>query len=90
MSPSERLRWAVAPVQPRSTLLLWGGLALFFASGGASLLFAVPKVLLLPLYAGMLAGWLIACAGAIGTVRCLYGEASAQMRKVHAERMKDQ
>lgn len=86
----ERLRWAVAPVQQRGLVLLWGGFTLFAASGAVSMLGAMPAAVNYLLYAGMLAGWSIAAAGVIGCVRGLYGQASAEMRKVHAERMQDE
>ncbi len=89
MSPIERLRWASAPVQERSIALLWSGLALFVASGGLSVLYEVTPVMKLLLYAGMFAGWVIAAAGMTGYLRCLYGQATAEMRKVHSERLKD-
>ena len=90
MSPLERLRWAIAPVQERSTTLLWSGIALFVASGGLSVLFEVTTVMKLLLYAGMLAGWVVAALGITGYLRCLYGQATAEMRRVHSERMKDE
>ena len=90
MSPLERLRWAIAPVQERSTTLLWSGIALFVASGGLSVLFEVTTVMKLLLYAGMLAGWVVAALGITGYLRGLYGQATAEMRRVHSERMKDE
>lgn len=90
MSPLERLRWAVAPVQPRSLALLWGGFALFVACGAFSMLGPIPLVLKIPLYAGMFAGWAIAAAGMTGYLRCLFGLAGAEMRRVHAERMHEE
>lgn len=90
MSPVECLRWAIAPLQRRSLVLFWGGLGLFVASGGISVLFAVPVVIMLPLHAGMLVGWLAAAAGMVGTVRRLFGHAFAEMRKAQAERLKDE
>lgn len=90
MSPIERLRWAIAPVQERSTALLWSGIALFVASGGISVLYETTNLMTLLLYVGMLAGWLIAALGMTGYLRCLYGQATAEMRRVHSERMKDE
>lgn len=90
MSPLERLRWAVAPVQQRSLALLWGGFALFMVSGALPLLVPIamaPKVLL---YAGMFTGWAIAAAGMTGYLRCLWGAASTEMRRVQAGRMQDE
>lgn len=90
MSPLERLRWATAPVLERSTALLWSGLALFVASGGISVLYQTTNLMTLLLYAGMLSGWLIAALGMTGYLRSLYGQATAEMRRVHSERMKDE
>lgn len=42
------------------------------------------------LYAGMLAGWSIAAAGMAGYLRYLFRQASAEMRRVQAERMQDE
>jgi hypothetical protein len=89
LSFNDRIRWATAPVQRRSLALLWGGFALFAASGGVSMLVGLPEPLLLLLYVGMLAGWVSAAAGMVGYVRCLFGLAAAEMRKVQSERMKD-
>ncbi len=90
MAPLERLRWAVAPVQARSLALLWGGFALFAASGGVSMLGDLPAAVKYLLYAGMLAGWVVAAAGMTGYLRCLFGLASAEMRRVQAARMQDE
>ncbi len=89
MSPAERIRWAIAPVQRRSMFLLCGGLAAFLAAGGLAPLFELPGALKWLLFATMLAGWLLACAGMVGTVRYLFGHAAEEMRKVQAGRMKD-
>lgn len=86
----ERLRWAVAPVQRRSLALLWGGFAVFAASGGISMLGGLPAAVKYLLYVGMFAGWAIAAAGMTGYLRCLFGLASAEMRRVQAERMQDE
>ena len=86
----ERLRWVVAPVQRRSLALLWGGFGLFAASGAIPMLGEPPAAVKYLLYAGMLAGWAIAAAGMIGILRYLFGHASAEMRRVQAERMQDE
>jgi len=90
MSPLERLRWATAPVERRSLALLWGGIALFCAAGGIAYVFETPLALALPVYAGLFAGWLLAALGMTGYLRFLFGQAGAEMRRVHAERMKDE
>lgn len=89
MSPLERLRWATAPVQHRSLALLWGGIALFCASGGVAYLFETPLALALPVYAGLFAGWLLAALGVTGYLRWMFAQARIEMQRVHAGRMKD-
>lgn len=89
MSPVELLRWAIAPLQRRGLLLLSGGMAAFLATGALATLLEIPAAARWLLYAAMLAGWLAACAGMVGTVRYLYGHAADEMRKVQAGRMND-
>jgi hypothetical protein len=89
MSPIERLRCAVAPEHYRSTLLLWGGLAAFAASGGISAFIELPPLLKTLLYPVMFASWSVAACGMVGYVRWFFGQASVEARKMHSLRQKD-
>ena len=89
MTPTERLRWAVEPVQDRAVMLLWGGLLLFIASGGVSAVIEIPAPAKLLLYLGMFAGWCLAACGMIGYMRNYYAEAAEEARKVQAQRPKE-
>lgn len=89
MSLIERVRWAVAPVQYRSTLLLWGGLAAFAASGAISTFIELPPLVKTLLYPLMFASWFVAACGMVGYVRWFFAQASAEARKMHSQRQKD-
>ena len=89
MSPIERLRWAAAPVQRRSTALLWGGLAAFTASGGALASIDAPPLAGALLYLVMVVGWVAGACGAVGYVRWYFAQAAAEARNQHSLRQKE-
>lgn len=89
MSPVERLRWAAAPVQHRSSALLWAGLAAFTASGGVLAGIDAPPLAGALLYFVMVFGWFVGACGAVGYVRWYFAQAAADARKQHSLRQKE-
>jgi hypothetical protein len=82
MSPLERLRWAIAPVERRSMAIMYGGVAIFVALGGLAMLLEPPHALFGPIGLLMLAAWLAAGCGMVGYFRWFFrAEVDEQKRR---------
>jgi hypothetical protein len=81
MSPLERLRWALAPVERRSMTILYGGIAVFVALGGLAMLLEPPRSVLGLMGLAMLAAWLAAGCGMVGYFRWLFGAEVDEQRR---------
>jgi hypothetical protein len=78
----ERLRWAIAPDPRRSMTLLLGGVALFSALGGGSVLFEPPRIVAGPLVLLMLVAWFAGLCGMVGYFRWFFrSEVDEQTRR---------
>ena len=76
MSPTDRLRWAIAPDPRRSMSLLLSGSLVFVALGGMATFFEVPRVLGGPIVLAMFLAWCVAFCGMVGYVRWLFSAAA--------------
>jgi hypothetical protein len=76
MSPSDRLRWAIAPDPRRSTALILGALAVFSVLGGISFLLPPTRVLAGPIVLLMLLAWLVGLCGMVGYFRWYFTSGS--------------
>ncbi len=83
MSLNDRLRWATAPVQGRSTVLLWVGLTVFLASAGVLTGIDVPPAAGTLLFVVMAIGWVVGACGMIGYMRWYFRQSAAETRKLH-------
>lgn len=81
-TPTDRLRWAIAPDPRRSMSLLLSGSLAFIALGGMATFFAVPRVLAGPLILAMFLAWCVAFCGVVGYLRWVFSaEANEHIRK---------
>lgn len=89
MSPLERLRWATAPVQSRSILLVLGSVAAFTAAGAAAILLELPRAVDTLLALVMLAAWLVGVCGMVGYFRWLFSPSSYRQSMTDSSRPKE-
>lgn len=82
MSPSERLRWAVAPDHRRSTMLLWGGLAALLAAGGILTGMEASPLAGAILYLVMVSAWFVAGCGMVGYMRWFFRQSADEARRL--------
>jgi hypothetical protein len=76
----ERLRWAIAPVQGRSSALLWGGIAVFLGLGALVTYVELPRPVIGLAVLGMAGAWLAGACGMVGYVRWHFGVSSSEQR----------
>jgi hypothetical protein len=89
MSPVDRLRWAVAPVQSRSMSLVLGGVVVFGISGVAATLIDLPRVIDALLALVMFAAWFVGICGMIGYFRWFFNPKSYNPDGTGSTRPKD-
>jgi hypothetical protein len=76
MSPTDRLRWAIAADSRRSMSLLLGGSLVFAALGAMATFFELPRALGGPIILAMFLAWCVAFCGMVGYVRWLFRAAA--------------
>jgi hypothetical protein len=81
MSPTDRLRWAIAPDPRRSMSLLLGGSLVFIMLGGMATFFEIPRILGGPIVMAMFLAWLIGFCGMVGYLRWLFRAAASEIAK---------
>ena len=83
----ERIKWASAPVEERSSALLWGGFAAFLAAGAISTLGAFTIDVRIFLYAVMIVGWCVGACGMVGYVRWYFAQAKKEAKEMLRDRL---
>lgn len=84
MSPTDRLRWAIAPDPRRSMSLLLGGVAVFAALGGMATLVEVPRAVAGLMVLAMVLAWFVGFCGMIGYLRWVLRSAFSEERNTRS------
>jgi hypothetical protein len=89
MTPLERLRWAIAPLQHRSVSLVLGAVLVIAVSGAAATLYDLPRAIDALLALAMLAAWLVGICGMIGYFRWFFSPRAHDLKGLGSDRTEE-